>query len=59
MSLTIEQSYGLLFHLMEYWDREKKAAKMAAVIRLESADIDDPETLVGLDHVKTFPPKAP
>ena len=58
MSLTIEQSYGLLFHLMEYWDREKKAAKMAAVIRLESADIDDPETLVGLDHVKTFPPKA-
>ena len=49
MSLTIKQSYGLLFHLMEYWDRERKAGEMAAVLRLESPDIDDPDTLVGLE----------
>ena len=54
MSLIIEQSYGLLFHLMEYWDRESKAARMAALLRLESPDINDPSTLVGLEHVETL-----
>ena len=59
MSLTIKQSYGLLFHLMEYWDRERKAGEMAAVLRLESPDIDDPDTLAGLEYVQTLDPSDP
>ena len=53
MSSESELSYGLLFHLMEYWKREENYAKMAAKIRLESADVDDIETFVGLQHIKT------
>jgi len=58
MSLILERSYGLLFHLMEYWERESRAARMEAVLRLESPDIKDPDTLVGLEHVETFPGKS-
>ena len=32
---------------------------MAAVLRLESADIDDPYTLVDLEHVKTLDSSNP
>ena len=59
MTPTIKESYGLLFHLMEYWEREKKAAQMAAVLRLESADREDPYTLVDLEHVKTLDSSNP
>jgi len=44
---------------MQYWEREKKKAQMAAVLRLESADIDDPYTLVDLEHVKTLDSSNP
>ena len=32
---------------------------MAAVLRLESPDIDDPDTLVGLEYVQTLDPDDP
>lgn len=57
MSSEIDLSYGLLFHLLEYWDREEKSAKMDATLRLESADIDDVDTFVDLQHIKTVPKK--
>ena len=55
MSSQLDLSYGLLFHLLEYWTREESKAKMDAKLRLESADINDVETLVGLQHIKTVP----
>jgi len=57
MSSEVDLSYGLLFHLLEYWEREEKYAKMDATLRLESADIDDVETFVDLQHIKTVPKK--
>ena len=57
MSSQLDLSYGLLFHLLEYWDREESKAKMDAKLRLEAADINDVETLFGLQHIKTVPQK--
>ncbi len=57
MSSQLDLSYGLLFHLLEYWTREESYAKMDARLRLESADNDDVETFVGLKHIKTVPKK--
>ena len=52
------KQYLLLFHLLEYWDREWRKNMMDTAIRFESSDINDPDTLVGLNHLGSLPPPS-
>ena len=52
------KQYLLLFHLLEYWDREWRKNMMDTAIRFESSDINDPDTLVGLNHQGSLPPPS-
>ncbi|CAI8418892.1 MAG: RecBCD enzyme subunit RecD [Acidimicrobiaceae bacterium] len=51
--------YLLLFNLLEYWDREWRKNMTDTWIRFEACDINDPDTLVGLDYQGSFPPPSP
>ena len=56
MSSEVEVWYSLLFHLMEYWERERKKHTVDCINRLESADVNDVETFVNLEYVRTLKP---
>ena len=51
--------YLLLFHLLEYWDREWRKNMTDTWIRFEACDMNDPDTLVGLKYEGSLPPPSP
>ncbi len=51
--------YLLLFHLLEYWDREWRKNMTDTWIRFEACDTNDPDTLVGLKYEGSLPPPSP
>ena len=50
--------YLLLFHLLEYWDREWRKNMTDTWIRFEACDTNDPDTLVGLNYQGSLPPPS-
>ena len=51
--------YLLLFHLLEYWDREWRKNMTDTWIRFEACDPNDPDTLIGLKYEGSLPPPSP